>query len=431
MFKGRLSFVLAAVLLALPGLVQSATATTVISSTFDGSEPRTAPLPGTCGGDVPLAYVNAGDLRVAVTGVYTVYDALGFIGSKYPGVDVSALIYQGPFDVNNPGRNLVTTDGIDDLDIVNLQAGVAYTLVVQQWCENREGAWGLTISGPGEITSARAVTPPELTNGVFASTDPTATTVCSAGQYHATGPMSVSRTGIYQYTDVSYYANFFDVCVLVYEGAFDPAQPDLNRVPATDFWSPDSDFLDDDGSVYLEAGKQYTFVVQPLGVAAVGDYFFVLAPPAPFRINKALAGAWFDPGTPGQGFFFDVYENIDLLFGGWYTFDLQRPVDGTADLGEPGHRWLTIQGNYDGAQAESGVFLARGGVFDAPEPGIETPQPEVGTATVEFTDCISGTVDYDLTDPAVSGSIPIIPLTDNHVELCESLTQGPGVPDSL
>ena len=219
--------------------------------------------------------------------------------------------------------------------------------------------------------------------------------------------------------------------MLVYEGVFDPAQPDLNRVPATDFWSPEIDFLDDDGSVYLEAGKQYTFVVQPLGVAAVGDYFFVLAPPAPFRINKALAGAWFNPATSGQGFFFDVYENIDLLFGGWYTFDLQRPVDGTADLGEPGHRWLTIQGNYDESRSDAIVYLARGGVFDAAEPGIETPQTEVGTATVEFIDCISGTVDYDLTDPAVSGSIPIMPLTDNHVELCESLTQGPGVPDSL
>lgn len=429
MFKGRLSFVMAAALLALPGLAQSATATTVISATFDGSEARTAPLPGTCGGDVALAYVNAGDLRVSVTGDYIVYDALGFIGSRHPGVDVSALIYQGPFDVNNPGRNLVTMDGIDDLDIVNLQAGVAYTLVVQQWCENREGAWGLTVSGPGEITSARAVTPPALTNGVFASTDPTSTTVCSSGQYHATGPMSVSRTGAYQYTDVSYYANFFDVCVLVYEGAFDPARPDLNRVPAQDFWSG-NDYLDDDGSVYLEAGKQYTFVVQPLGSAAVGDYFFVLAPPAPFRVNKALAGAWFNPKTNGQGFFFDIYENINQAFVGWYTYELQRPVDGTATLGEPGHRWLTAFGPIDGGAAELDVFLAQGGAFDSEEPPIGE-QEKVGTLSVDFTDCMTGTVDYALTDPPVSGRIPIQPLAGDHVELCESLTQGPGVPDSL
>ena len=429
MFKDRLSFVLAAALLALPGLAQSATDTTVISAIFDGSEPRTAPLPGTCGGNVPLAYVNAGDLRVSVTGDYLVYDALGFIGSRYPGVDVSALIYQGPFDPNNPGRNLVTMDGIDDLDFVNLQAGVAYTLVVQQWCENREGAWGLTVSGPGEITSARAVTPPALTNGVFASTDPTSTTVCSSGQYHATGPMSVSRTGTYQYTDVSYYASFFDVCVLVYEGAFDPARPDLNRVPAQDFWSG-NDFLDDDGSVYLEAGKQYTFVVQPLGGAAVGDYFFVLAPPAPFRVNRALAGAWFNPSTNGQGFFFDVYDNINQAFVGWYTYELQRPVDGTATLGEPGHRWLTAFGPIVGGDAELDVFLAQGGAFDSEEPKIGEHE-KVGTLSVEFTDCMTGTVDYALTDPPVSGRIPIQPLAGDHVELCESLTQGPGVPDSL
>lgn len=48
--------------------------------------------------------------------------------------------------------------------------------------------------------------------------------------------------------------------------------------------------------------------------------------------------------------------------------------------------------------------------------------------TVEFDDCVSGTVNYDLTIPPVSGQIPIRPLTLQHVESCELASRGPGIP---
>jgi hypothetical protein len=425
MFEKHRLFVLT-LALALPGVVQAANS--VVAGTFDGTEAKSAPLPGTCGGSDPLAYQVVDTLRVSVTGDYTVFDALWLDGIKNGGVDVSALIYTGVFDIDNPDLNLVTPDGIDYIGEVTLQAGVSYKLVVQQWCVNREGAWALTFTGPGEVDSSQAVTMPDLTEGRFAASDPVASTVCSDGEYHVSDPVQVPVTGSYFYIDVFYYAGLFDVCVLVYEGEFDPARPEANRVPGYDALYG-LDYLDDVGMIQLESGKDYSFVVQSLSDAEVGDYFFMLAPPAPFRISKALAGAWYNPDTDGQGFFLDVYENQNFMFLSWFTYDLQRPVDGTAELGEPGHRWLTAQGPIDGATAVLDVNLSAGGVFDASEPSADEPAP-VGSMTVEFTDCMSGSVEYTLTTPAVSGQIPITTIArlQDHVELCELMTKVPGVP---
>ena len=51
--------------------------------------------------------------------------------------------------------------------------------------------------------------------------------------------------------------------------------------------------------------------------------------------------------------------------------------------------------------------------------------------SLEFTDCLTGTLDYDLTTPVVSGQIPLQPLADDHVELCESIVEVPGMPGPL
>ena len=432
MFRKHLIFVLA-LLLVLPGMAQAANS--MLAGTFDGTEAKVAPLPGTCGGSDPLAYLDAGALQVSVTGTYSVYDALYLQGIKNRGVDVSVLLYIGVFDIDNPYANLVRPnpddfgepDAVDLFGTYDLNAGQTYRIVVQQYCVNSEGAWGVTFSGPGEVESSLAVTMPALTEGSFTASDPVASTVCSDGQYHVSDPVQVPVTGTYYYNEVSWYVDFFDICVLVYEGEFDPAQPEKNRVPAYDALY-DVDYLDDAGLIELESGKDYYFVVQPWSTAATGDYFFVLAPPAPFRINKALAGGWYNRETDGQGFFVDVYENSNQAFVGWYTFDLERPAGAEATLGEPGHRWLVALGPIDGNRGELPVYLSRGGVFDSGTPAVDDPKPVVGTMTIEFSDCETGTIDYDLTTPAVSGRIPVEPQSDQHVELCELFTKVPGVP---
>lgn len=434
--KGKLWCGMLTVMLWLP--LAASAASTLLTDSFDGSEPKREQMPGnewpTCDVGLQWAYMDVGTFQVSATGNYTVYDALYMDDITYNGVDIVAFLYTGPFNSDDPNANLVTQEGIDEFNYVDLEAGVDYTLVVQQWCEYRhhkEGAWAVSFSGPGNVISSRAAIVPDMTEGLFTNDDPVAAdnTDCGASQYQQFGPMQVSTTGTYYYSDVSLYFDV-DMCLQVYSASFNPNDPSANRVSTA---YNQGDYLDDVGTVELVAGQDYYFVVQPFNpdtAQVAGEYFFVFTGPAPFRINKSLAGAWFNPQTDGQGILLDVYDSINQLFLAWFTFDLTRPVDGTAELGEPGHRWLTGLGPIDGNKAEITVYNTPGGVFDAAQPPADPPQ-EVGTMTVEFTDCNTATVDYSLDTPPVSGQVPIQTLSDDYVELCDSLSKGPAEPGPL
>lgn len=401
-------------LLALSAPGVSMAANTVLTGTFDGAESRLQPLPGSCGGDDQLAYLNVGTIQFADGGFYTIKDAFNFNG-----VDVTALIYQGGFNPGAPLDNLVTPNGVDVAETIELAAG-DYTLVVQQWCANVEGAWAVTFSGPGSVGSTAVATVPEMTQGVLTTSSPTAGTDCGVGPYQASGPMQVSRDGSYYYTDISIEFDI-DMCLQVYSAPFDPANPDANRI---------GNALDDFGVVELTAGRDYYFVVQPLASTDAGEFFYVLAPPAPFRINKALAGSWFYPPTSGQGFFIDVFDKSNQMFLAWFTYDLERPDSGvTAMIGEPGHRWMTALGPFVGDTAELDIYWASGMVFDSETPQVS--QEQDGRMTVTFTGCQSGTVDYDLGTRNAVGSVPVQPVAPDLVELCEGLVVGPGMPGPL
>ncbi|MBW2690880.1 MAG: hypothetical protein JRC99_13265, partial [Deltaproteobacteria bacterium] len=123
-----------------------------------------------------------------------------------------------------------------------------------------------------------------------------------------------------------------------------------------------------------------------------------LQPPDPeFLINTAISDAWFYPATSGQGFFIIVWEDQKLVFMAWFTYDTERPPeDVTAVLGEPGHRWLTALGPYEGDTAVLDTFLSSGMIFDSAEPPVTTEQ--LGGATIEivWTDCNNGLVKYNI-----------------------------------
>jgi len=141
-----------------------------------------------------------------------------------------------------------------------------------------------------------------------------------------------------------------------------------------------------------------------------------------FRINPGLNDAWYSPTTAGQGFLMTVFPEIKQMFVAWFTFDTERPPeDVEAILGEPGHRWLTAQGPYDGDTANLTIFVTEGGVFDAAEPVAETDPAGDGTLTIEFADCTEGLVSYEITSLGISGEIPIQRISPDNVPLCESL----------
>jgi hypothetical protein len=139
-----------------------------------------------------------------------------------------------------------------------------------------------------------------------------------------------------------------------------------------------------------------------------------------FLINTALSDAWFNPATNGQGFFIIVWEDIQTVFLSWFTYDTERPPqDVEAHLGEPGHRWLTAQGAYQGDMAVLDVYLTAGGVFDSSVPAPD-PNVEVGTITIVWTGCNAGLLSYELPALGLAGDIPIERIVLDNVTACEA-----------
>jgi sugar lactone lactonase YvrE len=146
--------------------------------------------------------------------------------------------------------------------------------------------------------------------------------------------------------------------------------------------------------------------------------------PVDFQINAGLNDAWFDPATNGQGFLVTVFPDIQQMFVAWFTYDTERPPeDVTAILGDPGHRWLTAQGPYDGDSAEMTIFLTSGGVFDSAQPPATTDLDGDGTLTIKFAGCNEATVSYEITSLGISGVIPIQRIVEDNVALCEALAK--------
>ena len=140
-----------------------------------------------------------------------------------------------------------------------------------------------------------------------------------------------------------------------------------------------------------------------------------------FVINAGLNGAWKNPATTGQGIFLDVFPQIGKVFVGWFTYDAELPeAEDAAVVGYSGHRWLTAQGDYSGDTAALEVFLSSDGLFDNPR---ETMIDPYGTITLTFSSCTQGTLEYNLPDPGLSGTMPLVrPFADPlNIVLCDTL----------
>ena len=318
----------------------------VLSGMFDGSEPvieqllTVSPTSSRECTQTPLGYQQS-SFTVSASGNYSFKNAFGGWGwyenRALEGVDVTALVYQGSFNASDPSRNLVASGVYDHVPgEVNLDADTTYVLVVQQWCLPVEGAWAVTFTGPGSVSSDQAVVVPSFTSGVVTDDSPSRINPCLTwwdpvySRYQQTGPIQVSRDGQYYFAD----AGDDDLCLSVYTSPVDPDNGYANFVASNAFdyyWGP----------ISLQAGKDYYFVVQPGTPTGTGEYFYVLAPPAPFRMNAGMADSWYNPANPGQGFFLDVFENLNQVFLGWFTYSDDPPADD-----EFAHRWMTASGHF-------------------------------------------------------------------------------------
>jgi len=202
---------------------------------------------------------------------------------------------------------------------------------------------------------------------------------------------------------------------------WDPSSP----IPPGDPSLPDANLPSPDAAFYRTNNVHPTRAGYEVWAGGYYDgYYKAALAGRTFQINPGLNDAWFNPATPGQGFLISVFPETERMFLAWFTFDTERPPeDVTAHLGEPGHRWLTAQGTYDGDSADLTIFMTEGGVFDAAEPSASADPDGDGSILLEFADCTEGLVNYEITSLGISGEIPIQRIALDNVPLCESLNE--------
>ena len=106
----------------------------------------------------------------------------------------------------------------------------------------------------------------------------------------------------------------------------------------------------------------------------------------------------------------------------WFTYDTELPDESTvASIGDAGQRWFVAHGPYEGTKATMSIESFSGGLFDTspPEPMSEM----IGTVVLQFEDCMTGSVSYDLPGIDKSGVIPIERVAIDNVPACEAYGQ--------
>jgi len=192
---------------------------------------------------------------------------------------------------------------------------------------------------------------------------------------------------------------------------------DIDGDSAYDFFGVNVSLSADGNRVASATGNANTVAESPSLVRVYDLSMFV----NPFKINAGLTDAWYNPDTSGQGFFIAVYPDLEVVSLAWFTYDTELPPPGAvANLGDPGHRWLTAVGPILGNQAVMDIEMTSGGLFDTPTEITRTDPPgSDGTITLTFDGCNAGTVEYDIPSINRQGIIPIRRVANDKVIDCE------------
>ena len=155
-----------------------------------------------------------------------------------------------------------------------------------------------------------------------------------------------------------------------------------------------------------------TLITNTTGCTGKNYDFTGIGPPSgPDMNQQGLTGSWYEPATDGQGFEVEIYPDFvapgtGSVFVSWFTYDT---VVGGADR----QRWYKWSGLVaSGRPAALKIYRKIGGSWNAPP---ATDGVEVGSATLSFDSCASGTLTYTFTDGSGrSGTIPLTRLTKNE-----------------
>jgi hypothetical protein len=150
--------------------------------------------------------------------------------------------------------------------------------------------------------------------------------------------------------------------------------------------------------------------------------------PAPFELNSASAGAYYDLLTSGQGQLVSINQN-NVVYVAWFTYD-SAPAVGVPRpqaVGIPGQRWLTMLGTYQSGDTsvDLNVYAPNAvGVFN--QPPVVGVDP-VGTAVMDMESCTSGELRYTLDTGEAGTAVMGLLVGDN--DQCEANYAGPAVLD--
>src|SRR5215813_5409891 len=164
----------------------------------------------------------------------------------------------------------------------------------------------------------------------------------------------------------------------------------------------------------LMAQYRNTLAMNATDLADVAAYITIGS--SPNRDQHGFTGSWFDAATSGQGIELEVYPSAksnpssksaqDSMFLSWFTYD-------TTAGGADHQRWYTAFGTTMSGEpiVPLTIYQNTGGSFDGPP--ITNGQP-VGTATLYFNSCTSGSFSYSFSDgTGRMGTIPLARLTQN------------------
>ena len=197
---------------------------------------------------------------------------------------------------------------------------------------------------------------------------------------------------------------------------------DTPEVTSAADWTPVATTFDG----RFAGAESYTVSLEvdpPAGGTDIDAYFDHVAfgatetlPEAIPIVQVGLSGAWFNPDAVGQGVQFWMDPPDGLLFGTWYTYD-------TVAGGTDSQRWYTLVAapSPDDITADVTIYRNTGGRFAAPP---QTEAVPVGTGTLAFDSCMSGTFAYTL-DDGRTGEIPL--RTAVPMMYCSEI----GTPDAL
>lgn len=375
--------------------------------------------------DLPsmLGYRQAGTMQVSEAGQYRVLDlTVGWAGA-WNSLDAALHVYDGPFDPANPAQNRVAEfnrsykNWVNDEDYMQLQAGTAYTVIIQKACgEMTAGLGGFLIRGPGDISGVGFQTP-DYNYGDWSDVQTPKVYFPAWGEnYEWTGNFAytASKTGYHYFLDAAYaWPDWGETggtwaVPTLYSAPFDPQNPEANLYADGFGWL----------SRYFLTEGQVVYVVYINAGNRQAPYQTLFYPPGELAgLNRGVTGIYADPLKLGQGLLLEADEDLDFLFGALFTFE-DGSVPSTQDVGASDQRWLTMYGSFNDSSTEADLKFenSTGGAFNQETPKASTDS-EYGSGRLVAKDCEHIELHYSLPNTP-DGVFELVRLLPGKSDFC-------------